>query len=209
MPRSLAAAPPTTGASSTMSSSVTSATITVMLSGPPPRSASWISRSAHWFGSAYSRMVARDGLVRHHAGQAVAADQVAVAGDGLAHRVLGVGVAAVERAHEQRLLRVGVRLLRRDPALVDEQLHVGVVPGDLGELARRAAGRPASRRCGPCRILLPPKSMPGQRRAHALHRRVRVDRVADLLVGGVDRVAQRVDRGVAGHVLVEVAPARR
>jgi hypothetical protein len=58
MPRSLAAAPPTTGVSSTTFSSVTSAMITVMLSGPPPRSASWINRSAHWLGSEYSFMVA-------------------------------------------------------------------------------------------------------------------------------------------------------
>ena len=41
IPRSLAAAPPTTGESSKMSSSVTSATITVMLSGPPPLSATF------------------------------------------------------------------------------------------------------------------------------------------------------------------------
>jgi hypothetical protein len=41
-----------------MFSSVTSATITVMLSGPPPRRASSMSRDAHWLGSTYSRRVA-------------------------------------------------------------------------------------------------------------------------------------------------------
>jgi hypothetical protein len=55
MPRSRAAAPPTTGRCSTMSWSLTSAMITVTLSGPPPRRASWTSRSTHCAGSAYSR----------------------------------------------------------------------------------------------------------------------------------------------------------
>ncbi len=36
--------------------------ITVMLSGPPPRRASWISRSTHCAGSAYSRIVCGDRL---------------------------------------------------------------------------------------------------------------------------------------------------
>ena len=40
-----------------MSWSVTSATITVTLSGPPPRSASWTSRSTQAAGSGYSRSV--------------------------------------------------------------------------------------------------------------------------------------------------------
>ena len=113
MPRSLAAAPPTTGDSSTMSASVMSATITVMLSGPPPRSASWISRSAHWFGSEYSRMVAA--IVSSETTPDRPSLQIRYRSPAhrLAHRVLGVGVPAVQRAHEQRLLRVGVRLLRR------------------------------------------------------------------------------------------------
>jgi hypothetical protein len=58
MPRSRAAAPPTIGTDSVMSPSVTSATMTVMLSGPPPRRASWTRRSAHWLASTYSRSVA-------------------------------------------------------------------------------------------------------------------------------------------------------
>jgi len=45
------AAPPTMGASSPKSMSTTSATMQVMLSGPPPRSASSIIRSAVTFGS--------------------------------------------------------------------------------------------------------------------------------------------------------------
>ena len=120
---------------STMSWSVTSATITVMLSGPPPRSASWTSRSAHWFGSEYSRRVVADGLGADHAGEAVAADQIPVAGQRLAHGVLRVDVPAVEGAGQQRPLRVAARLLRGDPALVDQHLDVRVVLGDLGELA--------------------------------------------------------------------------
>ena len=98
---------------------------------------------------------------------------------------------------------MGVRLLGRDPALVDEQLHVGVVPGDLDELA-------VAQQVGP-RVadvhhaeLAAAEEHAGQRGAHAFHGRVLVDRVADLLVGRVDRLPQRVHRGIAGHIVVEV-----
>ncbi len=176
--------------------------ITVMLSGPPPRRASWTSRSTHCCGSVYSRMVSRDGLGADHAGQPVAADQVAVAGQRLADRVLRVDVPAVERPGQQRALRVAARLLRADPALVDEHLDVGVVLGDLGELA-------VAQQVGP-RVadvhhaeLAAGEEHRGQRGAHALQVRVGVHRVAQLLVGGVHGRAQRVDQGVARDVLVE------
>jgi hypothetical protein len=52
--------------------------------------------------------------------------------------------------------------------------------------------------------LAAPEQHPGQGRAHALHRRVLLDRVPDLLVGVVDGGAERVQRRVARHVLVEV-----
>ena len=57
--------------------------------------------------------------------------------------------------------------------------------------------------------LLPPKSMPVSVVPMPSSAGFCVDRVADLLVGGVDRLAQRVDRASAGHVLVEVARWRR
>ena len=145
----------------------------------------------------------RDGLVGHHPGQAVAADQVPVAGHGLADRVLGVGVPPVQRAHEQRLLRVGVRLLGGDPALVDQQLHVGVVPGDLDELAVPQQVGPGVADVHHAELAAT-EEQAGQRRAHALHGRVGLDRVADLLVGRVDGQPQGVDRGVARHVVVQM-----
>ena len=146
--------------------------------------------------------VSRDGLGADHAGEPVAADQVAVAAEHLAHRVLGVDVAAVERPGEQRPLRVAARLLGADPTLVDQHLDVGVVLGDLRELA-------VAQHVGP-RVadvhhadLAAGEQHGGQRGAHALELRVGVDGVAQLLVGGADGAAQRVDEGVTGDVLVE------
>ena len=72
-------APATIGASSPKSTSMTSATMQVTLSGPPPRRASSMSRSAHSRGS--GRCAASPPASRaDHAGKAVAAEQVAVAG---------------------------------------------------------------------------------------------------------------------------------
>jgi hypothetical protein len=64
------------------------------------------------------------GLLAHDAGQAVAAEQVAVPGPGLAHRQVEVDVLpAVQGVGDQVPLRVVVGLLGRDAALVDEGLH--------------------------------------------------------------------------------------
>ena len=82
------------------------------LSGPPLRRASSISRSAVACGSGSLQRLG-EGLLADHAGQPVGAEQVAVAGAGLAHREVGLDVLAVERAQQQRALRVAVGLLRR------------------------------------------------------------------------------------------------
>ena len=74
-----------------------------------------------------------DGLVADHVRQSVGAEQVTVAGAGLADRQRRLDLVAGERTHDERALRVGVRLLGGDPSLVDEGLHERVVPGDLGE----------------------------------------------------------------------------
>ena len=88
-------------------------------------------------------------LVGHDAGQPVGADQIAVAGPDLADGEVGLDVvAAAQRPHQQRALRVGGGLLLGDAALVDQALHPGVVLGDLRERRRRAAGTRASRRRG-------------------------------------------------------------
>lgn len=74
------------------------------------------------------------GLVGDDAGQPVGADQVAVTGPDLTDGEVGLDdVAAAERAHQERALRVGGGLFLRDAPLVDEALHPGVVLGDLGE----------------------------------------------------------------------------
>ena len=74
-----------------------------------------------------------------HPGQAVGAEQVAVADLGLAQGQVGIDLAAaVERPQQDRALRVGGGLLRGDPAVVHQRLHEGVVVGDLVELAARS-----------------------------------------------------------------------
>ena len=89
-----------------------------------------------------------EGLLADHAGEAVGAQQVPVAGARLAHGEVGLDLLAVEGAQQQRALGVAVGLLRGDPAVVDQRLHERVVVGDLGELRRRAPGRRGSRRRG-------------------------------------------------------------
>ena len=91
------------------------------------------------------------GLVADHPGQPVRAEQEAVAGPGLPDGQRRVDVLAGERAQQQRALRMRVRLLLGDPALVDQRLDERVVLGDLGQRRRPAAGRPASRRRAPGR----------------------------------------------------------
>ena len=76
-----------------------------------------------------------EGLLADDAGQPVGAEQVAVAGAGLAHGEVRLDLLAVERAQQQRALRVAVGLLGGDPAVVDQRLHERVVVGDLRELA--------------------------------------------------------------------------
>ena len=76
-----------------------------------------------------------DGLFADHVGQAVAAQKVAVAGAGLAHRERGLDLGAGERTHDQRPLRMCVCFFGRDPTFFDKGLNERVVAGDLGELA--------------------------------------------------------------------------
>ncbi len=71
-------------------------------------------------------------LVADHPGQAVGADQIAVAGPHLTDGQVGLDLsAAAQRPHQQGALRVGGGLLLGDPALVHQPLHPGVVLGDL------------------------------------------------------------------------------
>jgi hypothetical protein len=97
---------------------------------------------------------------------------------------------------------VAARLLGADPALVDQHLDVRVVLGDLRELALSQQVRPRVADVHHADLAAGEQHR-GQRRTHAFEAGVGVDRVAQLLVGRADRVAQRVDQGVAGHVLIE------
>ena len=115
---------------------MTSATMQVMLSGPPPLMASSTSCSAALSGSRTEaeRLVQR--LLGHHAGQAVGAEQVAVAGEGLERYQVRLGDRpAVEGAEQQRPVRVRGHVVLGDLALVDQRLDERVVVGDLEELA--------------------------------------------------------------------------
>jgi hypothetical protein len=74
-------------------------------------------------------------LVADHTGQAVGAEQVAVAGPGLPHRERRLDVLPGDGAQQQRALRVRLRLLLGDATLVDQGLDERVVLGDLRERA--------------------------------------------------------------------------
>ena len=76
-----------------------------------------------------------DGFVADRVGQSVRAQQVAITDTRLPHRQGGLHLVTSQRAHDQRALRVAVRLLRGDAALVDQRLDKGVVLGDLRQLA--------------------------------------------------------------------------
>ena len=80
------------------------------------------------------RSVSSDGLGRDDVGQPVRAEQVAVAGAGLADRDVGLDVAAEQRPQDHRLARMVLGLVGREPAGVDEVLDVGVVVGDLRQV---------------------------------------------------------------------------
>ena len=76
-----------------------------------------------------------DGLGGHRAAQAVGAQQPAVAGNGLADRLveLDLALGVPQDAQEDRALRVLTGLVPGEAPGLHEVLHEGVVGGDLGE----------------------------------------------------------------------------
>jgi hypothetical protein len=97
---------------------------------------------------------------------------------------------------------VGGRLLGGDAAFVDEALHEGVVVGDLVQLvAAQQVGTGVADVDEP--EALSGGQEGGERRAHALQRAVGGDHVAEVSVGGLDRLAQRADQVAAREVVVE------
>jgi hypothetical protein len=143
------------------------------------------------------------GLVGDDTGQAVGADQVAVAGADLADGQVGLDpLAAAQGPHEQGPLRVRGRLLLGDAALVDQALHPGVVLGDLGQhpVAQQVGARVAD--VDEAEPLTGPQQR-GQGGAHALQGRVVLDHLPQLLVGALHGGAERGEDVGAGDVVVE------
>ena len=142
-------------------------------------------------------------LAANGPGEPVAAQQVAVAGQRLAHGQVELHVvAAVERPQDHVALWVGAGLFGGDPALVDQALHERVVVGDLGEDAvaqQVAAGVPDVQQ---------PEAVAGEQQrgeggAHAVEGCVAVDHVAQMRVGTDGGLAQGGQQVGAGGVLVE------
>lgn len=148
-----------------------------------------------------------DGLVADDVGQAVGADEVAVAGACLAHGEGRFDLAAGEGTHDERALWVAVRLLGRDAPLVDEGLHEGVVAGDLGQLAvaQQVGARIAD--VGEAEFAAGEEDG-GERGAHAVEFGFLLDLIRDggvALAHGGGELAEQVP---AGFVVVEVGERR-
>ncbi len=142
------------------------------------------------------------------AGETVGADQVAVAGADLADGEVRLDVvAAAQRAHQQRTLRVRRRLLLGDAPLVDEALHPGVVLRDLREHAVPQQVRAGVADVDEAQALAGPEQG-GERGAHPLQLRVLLDHHPELVVGALHGGAQRGEDVGAGDLVVELHEGR-
>jgi hypothetical protein len=142
-------------------------------------------------------------LMGDDAGQAVGADQVAVAGADFADREVRFDVvAAAQRAHEEGALGVGRGLFLGDAALVDEALHPGVVLGDLGEHAVTQEIRAGVADVDEAEALTGPQER-GEGGPHALQLGVLLDHHPQLVVGALHGGAQRGEDVGAGYVVVQ------
>ena len=107
-----------------------------MLSRPPARLASAISASPASRSRGCGAQDLGQARLRNHRGQAVAAQQIHVAGAGPEqaridlHRLL-----RPQRARDNRTLRVLFRFLGRQPSLADQLVHKRVVVGKAQQLA--------------------------------------------------------------------------
>ena len=153
------------------------------------------------FGNVGDMQRLQNRLVTDGVGQPVGAQQVAVAGTGLAHDQCGLDLMAGERPHDQRALRVAVCLLGGDAALVDQRLDEGVVLGDLRQLpvAEHISARVAD--------VYQPKPVAveqdcGQRGAHALELGVGFDVRGDRRVALPDRGVEFREKVATGLVVV-------
>ena len=144
------AAPTTTGPPradsrswSASSTSTTSAMTAVTLSGAPAARARSTSSVTAAVGSADLGQHGLDRGVGHHPAETITAQQVAIPDPRLTDGGLALrDPRAVDRAQQQVALGMAARLVGRDPAGVDEGLHVRVVVGYLAELAVAQEVRP-------------------------------------------------------------------
>jgi hypothetical protein len=143
-----------------------------------------------------------NGLGRDDVGQAVRAEQVAVAGPCLADRHVRLDVGAEQRAQDHRLARVVLGLVRCELAGVDEVLDVGVVVGDLGEhvVAQQVRARVPDVDEADLRT---DEAQSGERGAHALEVLALLHRVGDPVIRLDDGVAQHAHQVVDAPILVQ------
>ena len=143
----------------------------------------------------------------HRIGQTVRAQQVPVTGAGFAHDERGLHLVTGQRPHDQRPLRVAVRLFESDTALVDQRLNERVVLGNLVELAvaKQVTARVPD--------VHESKSIAreqdrGQGRAHTLEFGVGVDIRGDRGIAVPDRGVELVQQVAARLVVIEVGQCR-
>jgi hypothetical protein len=133
-------------------------------------------------------------LLGDHAGQAVGAEQVTVAWQGVERHQVGLGHRpAVEGAQQQGPVRVRGHVVFGDLALVDQRLDERVVVRDLEELA---VAEPVGARVADVAERGVPvrPEQGGQRGAHALDRGIGDDQFLQPQVGRGDRVGERADQ---------------
>ena len=146
-----------------------------------------------------------DRRVVDHVGEAVAAQQEAVAEAAVVPVEVGLVVVAAQHDPQQEgAVRVDARLLAGDLALVDEALDERVVVADLVQLAvAQEVGARVADVGGGEALAVPQHRL--ERRAHALDGRVLADEGAEALVGVGDGALEGVERVDVAQVAVQLA----
>ena len=155
------------------------------------------------FGHIRNMQRVQNRFVADRIGQPVGAQQVAVAGTGLPHDQCRFDLMSGQRPHDQRALRVAVRLLGGDAPLVDQRLDESVVLGDLRELPlakQISAGVADMHQPKPVAV----EQDCGQRGAHAFEFGVGLDMCGDGRVALSDRGVEFGEQVAAGLVIVQM-----
>ncbi len=155
------------------------------------------------FGDVGDLQRVEDGVLADRIGQPVGAQQVAVADAGLADDQRRLDLVPGERAHDQRPLRVAVRLLGGDAALVHQRLDERVVLGDLAEFAVAEQIAPRVADVDEAKFVAREQDC-GERGAHALELGIGFDVRGDGGVALMHRIVQLAEEIPARLVVVEV-----